>query len=766
MPAIRSHSTETSTGAWDGPANEARLRNDGDESYYRRAYAWQDPDANPDTKAAYRFVHHEVDGDGNIGPANVQACRTGIAVLNGARGGTTIPEADRRGVYEHLARHLRDAGQEPPPLKALEATGEMLLAFGDTIKALPGGRIGGYLVRFTGPDMPDLEGDYFDASTDFGVEDGDPVGIYYNHGIDPVLKRRRLGRGTLRFDDVGVWVEAQLAMRDEYERAIYQMVEQGKLGWSSGTLAHLMEREQKGQVRHIKHWPIGEASITPTPAAGPILTRIQPLKTWSEATQHLQALLPEAPEDGAAQRATVQEAQPQVAGQYFSHGGSDMSDETKRQEAQTQAQAASNERKAAPDVVVRHDPREDFQAQMRAVLDGWRLEVVDPLQEKIKSVDELSTKIEQVLQYMQDTPAIRRAGYYTEDGGTADPNVKSFGDFLLAVRRRDHKRLVKMYGSRPDYDEATKDLSTDSGGGGGYLVPTEYSNQLLQVNERTSPVMSRVQRIPVRTTAGQWPALDQYAAPTAGVGDTAFAAGVTASVTAEGGALSETEPGFEMLQWRIHKIGGYTQVTNELIADSPQAIEALLRGLFNVAINAKKEFFVLRGNGVGQPLGILNSSAVVNVAPATNNLFSWQDVATMQSRFFQVGTQAPVWLIHPSVWPDILTMEIGTAGANAWTANMQAAAGNVINGYPIVQSQHLPQADNSGDVILADLFAYVLFEREEISIAFSEHYAFVNDLGTWRFTQRLDGKPWLKSAITLADPQGGYTVSPFVVHND
>ncbi|GIV81716.1 MAG: hypothetical protein KatS3mg051_1070 [Anaerolineae bacterium] len=32
MPAIRSHSTETSTGAWDGPANEARLRNDGDES--------------------------------------------------------------------------------------------------------------------------------------------------------------------------------------------------------------------------------------------------------------------------------------------------------------------------------------------------------------------------------------------------------------------------------------------------------------------------------------------------------------------------------------------------------------------------------------------------------------------------------------------------------------------------------------------------------------------------------------------------------------
>ena len=105
---------------------------------------------------------------------------------------------------------------------------DTLLAIGGTIKALGDGKVAGYLVRYTSAETPDLTGDYFDANTDFDAEDGDRVTVYYGHGFDPVLKHRKLGKGTLRFDDVGVWVEAQLQMRDEYERAIYAMAEAGK----------------------------------------------------------------------------------------------------------------------------------------------------------------------------------------------------------------------------------------------------------------------------------------------------------------------------------------------------------------------------------------------------------------------------------------------------------------------------------------------------------------------------------------------------------
>lgn len=130
--AIPSHSTATSDAEWDGPANEARLRNDGDAAYYRQAYAWVDPDADPATKAAYRFIHHEVDAEGNVGAANLQACLAGISVLNGARGGTTIPDRDRLGVFVHLARHMRDGGREVPELRSrdLSFADEAELALG------------------------------------------------------------------------------------------------------------------------------------------------------------------------------------------------------------------------------------------------------------------------------------------------------------------------------------------------------------------------------------------------------------------------------------------------------------------------------------------------------------------------------------------------------------------------------------------------------------------------------------------------------------
>jgi len=122
--AIPSHSTATSDASWDGPANEARAKSGETEAYYRRIYAWKDPDGDSTVKASYRFVHHEVDGDGNPGAANVRACQTGIGVLNGGRGGTTIPDEDRQGVWNHLARHLRDADVEPPELKAFAVEGK------------------------------------------------------------------------------------------------------------------------------------------------------------------------------------------------------------------------------------------------------------------------------------------------------------------------------------------------------------------------------------------------------------------------------------------------------------------------------------------------------------------------------------------------------------------------------------------------------------------------------------------------------------------
>jgi hypothetical protein len=123
--AIPPHETEVTDmdTEWDAGEMVRRLREDGDRAYYREMFAWapDDPDLEL-SKSAYKFPHHMVDADGNIGAANARACIAGIAALNGARGGADIPDSDVEGVYRHLAKHLRDADIEPPELqKALAA---------------------------------------------------------------------------------------------------------------------------------------------------------------------------------------------------------------------------------------------------------------------------------------------------------------------------------------------------------------------------------------------------------------------------------------------------------------------------------------------------------------------------------------------------------------------------------------------------------------------------------------------------------------------
>ena len=121
--AIAPHKTATSDSTWDGPQAKSNLKLDQDENYYKKAYAWMDPEGDPKTKAAYKFIHHEVSDAGDIGAANIKGCQSGIGVLNGGMGGTTIPDADHQGVYNHLAKHIKDAGQEPPELKSATSDG-------------------------------------------------------------------------------------------------------------------------------------------------------------------------------------------------------------------------------------------------------------------------------------------------------------------------------------------------------------------------------------------------------------------------------------------------------------------------------------------------------------------------------------------------------------------------------------------------------------------------------------------------------------------
>jgi HK97 family phage major capsid protein len=220
-------------------------------------------------------------------------------------------KADQDAIQEIHDRALFLGAQSPPPPKPDEVVSfplgnydKAMIYFGDAVKALGDGKVGGHLVRFSTDEDPDLTGDFFDKDTDYG--DLSKADVYYQHGMDTKIGKRKIGKGTLKLDDVGVWIEAQLNMRDEYEKAIYALAEAGKLGWSSGTASHLVDREAKGKANYIKAWPLGlDASLTPTPAeprneAIPFKSYLDVIQPKPEA--QAEAVGEAAPVDGGADK--------------------------------------------------------------------------------------------------------------------------------------------------------------------------------------------------------------------------------------------------------------------------------------------------------------------------------------------------------------------------------------------------------------------------------------------------------------------------------
>lgn len=144
---------------------------------------------------------------------------------------------------------------------------QLMIAYGESIKTMGNGKVGGYLVRFSTEEDPDLLGEFFTAKTYFGPSDGNNADAMFHHGFpmgkalaeladhwfDPIKTRR---------DDVGIWAEVVLNMADKYESKVYELAESGKLGWSSGAAGHLVRKKANGE---ILRWPIAEGSLTPTP---------------------------------------------------------------------------------------------------------------------------------------------------------------------------------------------------------------------------------------------------------------------------------------------------------------------------------------------------------------------------------------------------------------------------------------------------------------------------------------------------------------------
>lgn len=112
----------------------------------------------------------------------------------------------------------------------------------------------------------DLDGQQFTSKTERYPEwfpnGGRPILV--DHGFDKTIKFAKVGTELSTEErEEGDWVRAQLDKASKYYNRVKQLVEAGKMGWSSAAPDHKVKIAADGT---IERWPVIEYSLTTTPA--------------------------------------------------------------------------------------------------------------------------------------------------------------------------------------------------------------------------------------------------------------------------------------------------------------------------------------------------------------------------------------------------------------------------------------------------------------------------------------------------------------------
>ena len=157
---------------------------------------------------------------------------------------------------------------------------------------------------------------------------------------------------------------------------------------------------------------------------------------------------------------------------------------------------------------------------------------------------------------------------------------------------------------------AASGLNETNPSDGGFLVQQDFVSELLKRTYETGILASRVKRIPITTNSN---GLKINAVDEDSRANGSRWGGVQTYWESEAAELTGRKPKFRQMDLSLKKLTGLCYATDELLQDA-SALESVIRQAFAEEFGFKIDDAILSGSGSGEPLGILNSGAMVTVA--------------------------------------------------------------------------------------------------------------------------------------------------------
>ena len=410
--------------------------------------------------------------------------------------------------------------------------------------------------------------------------------------------------------------------------------------------------------------------------------------------------------------------------------------------------------------------REDARLKAMAVLNKAEAEdrfltedeqkEIDGYESEIRSWDESITRAERMLaiepeeRTVTEKPEIKPAPQKPEE-----KRFGTLGEQLLAAYR------AAMPGGHTDERLSTRaasGLNESTPSDGGFLVQQDFVKELLKRTYETGILASKVKKIPISTNAN---GLKINAVDEDSRANGSRWGGVQTYWEAEADEHTGGKPKFRQMELSLKKLTGLCYATDELLQDAA-ALEAVIRQAFAEEFGFKMDDAILSGSGEGEPLGILNSGALVKVEKEKDqkDIITVENLIKMWNRLWSKSRANAVWYINQEIEPYLYTLKLGDKPVYIPAGGISEKPYGTIFGRPVVPLEQCNAAGEVGDIILADVGQYLLIDKGGIKAASSIHVRFLYDENVFRFIYRVDGKPiWNKP---LAPYKGKATVSPFV----
>jgi len=376
----------------------------------------------------------------------------------------------------------------------------------------------------------------------------------------------------------------------------------------------------------------------------------------------------------------------------------------------------------------------------------------DRISNEIKAVE---TNIETLTSLMDDGEGVPE-GEPIRDGGEPEDKTKfkTFGAFLSAVHDAAAPG-VRTIDERLRNEASGANASTASDGG--FLVQEDFVTELLNNAYKTGVLTSKVRKIKMGAASNT---LNINGINENSRVDGSRWGGVQAYWDSEANEIAASKPSFKQIVLTLKKLTGLCYATDELLQDVP-ALADVISTAFADEFGFKLDDAIINGSGTGEPLGILNSPALVTVAKETDqtDVLVAENIVKMLAACYDKQGNAE-WYINRELLPALVTLKIGDTPIYLPAGSIAGAPYGTLLGKPVNFIEQANAAGAKGDIILADLSQYILTDKTGVSAQQSIHVRFVYDETAFRFIYRADGQPaWNESKTPY---KGAQKQSPFV----